>query len=296
MNKKLIPILIFAILILISCSSPEDQDSFSFIFMTDVHLESDNNAPEGFAMAINKINSLNPEFVISGGDNIDDALEQDYERADKLFTMYIDQIKKLKMSVYNTPGNHDIFGVFTKGNVDPSHPEYGDKMFIKRLNKTFYSFDFKGWHFIILNTVKIMEEDYIGEISVEQIEWIKNDLQNVGKKIPVAISTHVPFFTIMPQIDKRFKYEKFTISNSQEVLELFKDHNLKFVLQGHVHNYENIYSRGIWFISGGAVCAGWWEGTLHGMEEGFVEFTITGEEFTWKYIDYGWEVPEKKDN
>ena len=100
----------------------------------------------------------------------------------------------------------------------------------------------------------------------------------------------------MPQIDKRFKYGKFSIGNAIEVLELFRGHNLKLVMQGHVHHYEIITYKGVKFISGGAVCAGWWEGPLHGMEEGFVEFNITGENFTWKYIDYNWQVPEKKDN
>lgn len=293
------PILILLILITFlistsSCSRAESKSSFSFIFMTDIHLEPDNNAPEGFAKAIDKINSLNPEFVISGGDNIDDALEQDYERADKLFSMYIDQIKDLKMPVYNTVGNHDIFGVFKKSGIDPRHPMYDRKMFTDRLNKTFYSFDYKEWHFIILDSVKIIEEDYIGEISVEQIQWIKNDLQNVGKGTPVAIATHVPFFTIIPQADKRFKQEKFSIENAIEVLDLFKEHNLKFVMQGHVHQHEVISYRGIKFITGGAVSAGWWEGPLHGMEEGFVLFQMEGEEFSWEYIDYGWEVKKEE--
>ena len=294
MNKKLIPILIITILFFTSCSSRKNEESFSFVFMTDVHLMPEENAPEGFRKAIEKINSLKPDFVISGGDQIDDALAQPYERADLLYDLYSDIAKKLEMPLYNVMGNHDIFGTYKKSGVSSDHPEFGKKMFEKRLNKKYYTFDHKGWHFMILDSIKPTDDDsYLGEIDPEQIEWIKGDLLALDKNIPVVIASHAAFYTIMPQIDKRFKYEKFTISNSQELLKLFKDHNLKFVLQGHVHNYEAILSHGIWFISGGAVCGSWWEGPLHGMEEGFVEFKISGEQFIWKYVNYGWEVPKR---
>ncbi len=298
MKKTLIPLVLILITCLISttfCTKAEQKDNFSFIFMTDVHLKPENNAPEGFKKAIAKINSLEPAFVISGGDQIDDALEQSYERADLLFNMYSEIVKNLEMPIYNVLGNHDIFGVYKRSGVDPAHPEFGKKMFEKRLNKKYYSFDHKSWHFIILDSIKPTSDDsYIGEIGPEQLGWLKGHLLALDKKVPVVIASHAAFHTIMPQIDNRFKYEKFTVQNAQEVLKLFKDHNLKFVLQGHVHNYEAIFSHGIWFISGGAVSANWWEGQLHGMEEGFVEFKITGEKFTWEYIDYNWEVPEKK--
>ncbi len=295
MKKILIPVLLVIILLSSSyCQGKKTDETFSFIFLTDIHLKPEKNAPEGFSKAIKKINSLKPDFVISGGDQIDDALEQNYERADLLFNLYSKMIKEFQMPIYNVVGNHDIFGIYEKSGIDPSHPMYGKKMFEKKLNKKFYSFEHKGWHFIILDSVKpVNNHSYIGEIDPEQIEWLKSDIGTLDKKTPVVLVAHVPFYTIMPQIDKRFKYEKFTIGNSSEILNLFKEHNLKFVLQGHVHNYEAILSHGIWFISGGAVCANWWEGPLHGMEEGFVEFKISGKEFTWKYIDYGWEINPK---
>lgn len=296
MKRILIPALLILIFLFTTyCEGPGENGTFSFIFMTDVHLRPEKNAPEGFKKAIEKINSLKPDFVISGGDQIDDALDQKYERAKSLFDLYSELIMNLKGPVYNVLGNHDIFGVYKTSGVDPSHPMYGKKMFADRLNKKYYSFDHKGWHFIILDSVQIKEDgSYIGEIDQAQIKWLKEHLLALDRKVPVVLATHVPFYTIMPQIDKRFKYEKFTIGNGKEVLKFFKDHNLKFVLQGHVHNYEAIFSHGIWFISGGAISADWWDGPLHGLEEGFLEFTITGGEFAWEYIDYGWKVQNNK--
>ncbi len=74
------------------------------------------------------------------------------------------------------------------------------------------------------------------------------------------------------------------------MLDAFEGHNLKLVLQGHLHILEEAYINGITFITGGAVCAKWWEGTRDGMEEGYVLLKVKGEEIDWEYIDYGWEV------
>jgi len=295
-KKILIPAFIFiALFFTISGERSNKDDSFSFVFMTDVHIRPEKNAVEGFSKAIKEINRIEPDFVISGGDQIDDALEQNFERAKLLFDLYSESVKNFKMPIYNILGNHDIFGIYEKSGIKKSHPLFGKKMFVSRLNKKTYSFDHKGWHFIILDSIDFKEDNsYIGHVNSDRIEWLKTHLQKIDKTKPIVIAAHVPFFTIMPQLDKRFKIEKFSINNALEVLELFKDHNLKFVLQGHVHNYEAIYSGGIWFISGGAICGEWWDGPFHGMQEGFVKFTLSGEKFSWEYVDYGWEVHKDK--
>ena len=33
------------------------------------------------------------------------------------------------MPVYNTMGNHEIYGYAIEEDLDPDHPEYGEKMF-----------------------------------------------------------------------------------------------------------------------------------------------------------------------
>ena len=53
---------------------------------------------------------------------------------------------------------------------------------------------------------------------------------------------------------------------------------------------EDIQYNGIHYVTGGAVSSQWWRGTRFGMEEGFVQISTIGEEFSWKYIDFGWEV------
>jgi len=242
----------------------ENKPDFSFVFCTDIHVQPERNAVQGFTQAIDTINKLQPAFVITGGDLIMDALGQTYGRADSLYNLYQEVTKKFQMPVHNTMGNHEIYGIYTKSGADPSNPEYGEKMFEKRLGKSYYSFDYDGWKFMILNSIEdTKKSEYIGLIDDKQIEWIKEELSRTDPKTLIVISTHIPFITIFNQ-----KYYGSTsandsalvVVNSKEVLDLFKGYNLKLVLQGHLHTVEDIFVDGIHFITGGAVSAAWWTG------------------------------------
>ena len=298
LTKKLS--LIFSFIWLLSCNTNneakllENDQSFKFIFMTDIHLQPEKNAVAGFNQAIDSVNKINPDFVITGGDLIMDALGQKYERADSLYNLYLKSEKRFNMPVYNTMGNHEIFGIYEKSGVEKSHPEYGEKMFEARLGKRYYSFDHEDWHFIILDAVEDTgESGYIGLIDEKQIKWIKSDLEGIDPETPIVVSTHIPFITSFMQIlygSTEPNGESLVVTNSKEVLELFKGYNLKIVLQGHLHYLEDIYVGGTHFITGGAVCSKWWEGKNNGLEEGFLIVNITGDDFNWEYFDYGWEV------
>ena len=222
-----------------------------------------------------------------------DALGQSFERADQLYTLYSQCIENFNMPVYNTIGNHEIFGIYKESGVEKSHPEYGEKMFEKRLGKRYYSFDHKGWHFMILDGIEDTgESGYIGKIDSTQIEWIKTDLKNVDPETPVVISVHIPFITTYMQViygAMKPNDENEIVVNSKEVLDLFDDHNLKLVLQGHMHFLEDIYVQGIHFITGGAVSSRWWKGKEYGMEEGYLVVKVKGNDFSWEYFDYGWK-------
>jgi 3',5'-cyclic AMP phosphodiesterase CpdA len=272
----------------------KSSGSFTFAFMTDIHLTPTRNAVAGFRQAIDSVNALKPDFVITGGDLIMDALEQKYHRADSLYRLYAESVKQFNMPVHNTLGNHEIFGIITKSAVNPNHPEYGEKMFEKRLGPSYYTFEHRGWKFFILNSVEDSRKNgYLGWIDEEQMDWIRKELKHTSETVPLAISTHIPLLTASTQY-----YEGSTkasdsgtvVANARKVLDLFRDHNLKLVLQGHLHLVEDIYIDGIHFITGGAVSAGWWGGPYLGCEEGFMLLNVRGEDISWKYVDYGWKA------
>jgi 3',5'-cyclic AMP phosphodiesterase CpdA len=282
-------------LLLVSASCGSSRPDFTFVFMTDIHIQQEKKAVDGFSKAIENANNLNPGFVITGGDLVMDALGATYEKADMLYNLYLETSEKFNMPVYNTPGNHEIFGLYEKSGVDPSHPEYGKKMFAKRIGKPYYSFDYKGWHFLILDSIgEVERERYRGIISEEQVDWIKADLKNVAQNTPIVLSAHIPFITSMSQVysgSLTANSDNIVIVNSKEVLELFNEHNLKLVLQGHLHFFEDIYVQGVHFITAGSICGKWWEGPNKKTEEGFLLIKVKGEKFEWEYIDYGWSPP-----
>lgn len=279
-------------------SEPSLENHFKFAFITDIHLQPERRATEGFLQAIDTINKLNPDFVITGGDLIMDALGTTYGRADSLYKLYNETAANLEMPVYNTLGNHEIYGIYHKSGADRNHPEFGEKMFEKEIGKSYYSFDHKGWHFIILNSV---EETYAGNayegfIDKAQMQWLKSDLEKVNPETPIAVSTHIPLTTVYWRIyDSPNEPNKpnIAVKNTPELLGLFEGYNLKLVLQGHMHTIEEVKVKGITYITGGAISAAWWTGPHQGFEEGFVLVEVDGDDFSWEYVDYLWE-PESE--
>jgi len=273
------------------------KEKFSFVFMTDIHVQPELNADKGLMQAIKKVNELNPDFVITGGDLIMDALGQTKDRADSLYKLYNQLQNMFDMPVFNTIGNHEHYAFYNKDEIKRDDPDYGDKMYRRYIGLPYYSFNNNGWHFISLNSITETEDRaYRGGISEEQIEWLKTDLATVGNETPIVVSVHIPFITAMNQIISGSLRPNDTgdvINNSKEVLALFNDKNLKLVLQGHLHYLEDLFIQGkTHFITGGSVASGWWKGPRYGLEEGFLYITVEGDEFEWEYVDFGWEVQE----
>jgi 3',5'-cyclic AMP phosphodiesterase CpdA len=295
-RNRLLTILFIVVLSQGCRKAPDTGTGFSFAYLTDIHIQPELRATEGFKAAIAKVNLLKPDFVITGGDLVMDVLAQNQVRADSLYTLYEETIKDFTMPVYNTIGNHEVFGYYPESGVDSSHPLYGDKMYEERLGKRYYVFEFNGWRFYILDSVDEWEEGgYYGYIDEEQMAWLKEDLSGADPETPLALSVHIPLLTVQTQIREGSTAPNSrgsVITNSREVLELFQEHNLKLVLQGHLHAYEDIYVNGTHFITGGAVSGRWWSGPRFGMEEGFLMVHVSGDEITTEYIDYGWQAGE----
>jgi 3',5'-cyclic AMP phosphodiesterase CpdA len=296
MKNYITTFLIILLFTLFSCQ--EEKESFTFCFLTDIHLEPGRNAVAGFQQSITKVNELKADFVITGGDLIMDALGQTYEKSDSLYNLYIETEKGFAIPVFNTMGNHEVFGWYKSSKAERSHPEFGEKMFENRIGPRYQSFDHKGWHFIIFDSVEEREEGnaYFGYIDSLQLEWLKADLEKIDPDMPIVVATHIPLITAQIQMEYGHSPENikgWVVDNSKDVLSLFDNHNLKLVLQGHLHIFEDIYIYDKHFVTGGAVSGAWWKGPYKGTEEGFVKVTTSGSDFDLEYVDYGWVVEKK---
>lgn len=263
-----------------AAGSTKKKNKFSFAFFTDIHLnESDNNCFQGIEKAIKSAKSHDIDFILTGGDNVDiDVLGKDAEKAHKLYGKYAKIIENSGIEYHAAIGNHDRFWGCEKN--DPLH---NDGLFEKYINKSYYSFNQKGWHFIVLNTANSVVDE-------EQKKWLINDLSSVDAETPIIVSAHVPFLSVYyPVLQGKYSNAD-TFSNFKEIWDLFEGKNLKLVLQGHMHLYEEIKVRNVQFITGGAISANWWDGSYYGTEEGYLLIKIDDEIFSWEYIDYGWNT------
>lgn len=265
------------------------ENVFCFAFLTDVHLNKDNNGNgyEGLEKALNDAKSRGVDFVIFGGDVTDlDGLKPEQEQtADSLLARFKSIVDESGLQAYFTIGNHDRFYTFNSQS-DPS----GFKMFQKHLGETNYSFDHKGVHFVVLNSVQ-RDSAHTYLINNEQLQWLENYLAKIGKETPLVVTTHVPFQSLYyPAIEGKI-IPTDMLENFKQVWDLLLNYNLKAILQGHQHLHEELFVKDTWFLTGGAVSAGWWGGEFHRTQEGYLLINVDSEmNFSWDYIDYGWEV------
>lgn len=302
MIKKHINLLIAIVLsgALVACGQTPKKESpatpekgFSFAFFTDVHLNKDNhgNGSEGLRQALVNAKNKGVDLVLFGGDNTDsDGLGDAEQTADSLQAHFKNMVDQGGIPAHFTIGNHDRY-YLNKGEPDT----LGFKLFEKHFGETYRSFTHKGVHFISLNSLFPKPESPYS-VNSEQLDWLKNDLQQTGKETPIVVSIHVPFLSLYyPVVEGNFKALDM-IWNTKEVFEVLNEYNVKLILQGHQHIYEQIQERNRWFITGGAISAYWWGGAFLETEEGYLLVHVdTDNNFSWEYIDYEWDVKKSDD-
>src|SRR5512133_3139222 len=168
---------------------------FSFVYLPDIHLRPDSTVQAGFEQMVSRVNSLHPDFVLTGGDMIYTAKTVNGQKASALFDFMDKEFKMFKMPVRMTMGNHENVGITAESGIDKTDPDWGKQMFERRYHTRYYSFLFNGWKFFVLDGIKIREQekDYTQGIDSAQIGWLRNELNSTDKTIPLVISMHTPF-------------------------------------------------------------------------------------------------------
>lgn len=276
----------------LAAEAPKD---FTFLFLTDTHLQPELNAAAGCDQCFRKARAIKSNFAIQGGDHVFDSLGVSRARATSLFDLYAKTEQDLGMKLYHTIGNHDVFGVYPASGVSPeSDPLYGKKMYEERLGKTYYSFDHKGVHFIVLDSIGITDDRaYEGRVDAAQLQWLAADLKPLPTATPVIVSVHIPlvtaFSSYVPVPATEPKHHGLSVANANEVIALFEGHNVLGVLQGHTHINETVMWKGVPYITSGAVCGNWWHGTRLGTPEGFTVVDVKGGKLSTRYETYGFK-------
>lgn len=95
----------------------------------------------------------------------------------------------------------------------------------------YYSFDYSGVHFAVLNTNDI-EKDKLG---TKQAEWLENDLKNTTKEFKVVVM-HKSLYS-----SGSHSYDADIIGMRPQLGAIFEKYGVHLVLGGHDHTYTETY-------------------------------------------------------
>jgi Icc protein len=274
------------------------RPSFSFVYITDTHIQPELGATAGVHKAFTAVRALpgKPAFALIGGDLVMDAAAVPRPRADLVYDLWRQEADTLRLPMHYAIGNHDVYGLNQEGRAAKDDPDYGKGLWKKRLalDRTYATFDHQGWRFITLDSVGITPENkWEGNLDATQIQWLDDLLRATPTAMPLVFVTHFPIFTIYAQYTQGTTSPlppDMIVKNGKVFKEMIQRHNVKAVFQGHTHVVEEVSYLGTRYITGGAVCGDWWKGPRLGVHpEGFVVATVMGNDLTWHYVPYGWE-------
>ncbi len=191
-------------------------DDFYFVQLSDSHWgfsgPPNPDAKNTLRKAIATVNALEkpPEFVVFTGDlthTTDDPAERRRRMGE-----FRDIAAGLKVKqVRFIPGEHDAS--LDRG---AAYKEFfGD---------TFYSFDHKGVHFLIVDNVS----DPGARIGDEQLAWMKADLAKRAKDSPIVVLTHRPLFDLVPKWD-------WATRDGAQAMDILMPYPKVTVFYGHIH-------------------------------------------------------------
>jgi predicted phosphodiesterase len=143
-------------------------------------------------------------------------------------------VANLSMPLYLIPGNHDI-------TFDAALPVY-----LKQAGKPYYSFNFRGLHFVALDASRWETADAMPK---EQVEWLIQDLKKNKNAKRTFVFFHKPFF-----LDAALKQVPDTLQR------IFQNLGVDAVFCGHTHAYVSGEINGVRYTnvgsSGGAAIPG----------------------------------------
>ena len=261
-----------------------DDSPLTFIQITDTHYATNKEEfkkafydrrmkvlPQGVLdFLTEEANEIAPDFVMLTGDIVADAKRPPVELVDKWMKYMADDFAvKFKCPLFAVEGNHDIV----------RDAEVGKAVYEKYFGPTYYSFNVKGSHFIVLDTMWLSPDGKLtyGPSSAAEVSWLRQDLATVAPLVPVIVFCHEP---TPGWADTEENAEVMNILTRAGITALLDGSwHLNFLLHERYPFYELVTS---------AVCGSWWEGeATDGSKFGYrvFQFNRGRLESIWREID-----------
>ena len=217
------------------------SQNFTFAYISDAHIQQIKGAKfvrnwdRGLQRAVAEVNLLDPkpDFVMFGGDLAQLGNKPELDHGAEIMSA-------LKYKTRYVMGEHDYY-------LDLG--EYWSKLF----GEQHYSFDHKGVHFVVLNSI-LTYDDWIKKwpsdeqrmlemagldnpngspflVGNPQREWLRKDLEKLDKSTPIVVFSHSP-------LQKIYKGWNFWTDDAEQVQQLLAPFKNVQVLYGHVHQIQ----------------------------------------------------------
>ncbi|MGA2331473.1 MAG: metallophosphoesterase [Syntrophales bacterium] len=193
------------------------KDDFFFVQLSDTHWgfagpAVNPDAAGTLKKAVAAVNSLTnqPDFVMFTGD-LTHVTEDEKERRKRLaeFQKIVSELKV--KNVRFMPGEHDA-------GLDEG------KVYKEFFERTHYTFDHEGVHFIVLDNVS----DPASSIGEAQLQWLSGDLKQLNKDARIVVLTHRPLFDLAPDWDWHTR-------DGAKAVDMLMPYPNVTIFYGHIH-------------------------------------------------------------
>ncbi|MCL5979402.1 MAG: metallophosphoesterase [Gammaproteobacteria bacterium] len=217
----------------------DNPQNFTFGYISDSHLthikgtQFVRNWDHGLGRAVAEVNMMDPkpDFVVYGGDIAQLGKKEEIDHG-------LEMLSAIRNKMHYVMGEHDYY-------LDLG------KYWESQLGPQWYSFDHKGVHFVVLNSI-LTYPDWTYKrwpsaqermhqmarldnpqgspfmVGEAQRAWLQQDLAKVSKDTPIVVLSHSPLYKI-------YKGWNFWTEDAEQVQALLQPFRKVTVIHGHVH-------------------------------------------------------------
>ncbi len=192
--------------------------------------------------AVSVANDLSPDFVILGGDMINNIGDLGQLEAFDAVTGQLDD----SIPLHFVPGNHDI-------SYDANSPSTSSvETYREIFGPDYYAFEHKDAAVVVIDSVVFDVPDAIPDLYEEQLSWIDRTLDDTDSLSgPTIVISHHPLFLETP--DEPDQYWNLPVAQRRLLFDVFSGHDIATVFHGHLHRNMNTTHGGIEYVTSSAV-------------------------------------------
>jgi hypothetical protein len=188
---------------------------FQFAIVSD---RTGGHRPTVFSRAVEQLNLLQPEFVVSVGDLIE-GYTTDVTSLRREWREFQGYLARLEMPFFYVPGNHDLAN------------KVQDKLWQEKFGRRYYEFVYRDVLFLLLNS-EDPPDSRGGHFSAEQLAWLKKTLAAHPAVRWTLVFLHQPMWTYKAASNGWAEAEKLLADRPYTVF------------AGHIHVYRKFVRNG----------------------------------------------------